>query len=753
MLINGEGLMLDLNRKFHFGIMLGTLLIIIALVGESNALSSDDFNSPTLNESLWTNVNPLNDATFSLIGNGTDNELVSITVPAGISHNVWIDGNFAPRIMQATGNKDFNIEVRFQSQLSQKYQMQGIIIEQDNGNFLRFDFYSDGLNTHLFAANFTGGYPLAVVDTIISPSPSAVPIYMRVKREGNQWTFTYSTNGNNWIVGASFSKVMNVTSIGPFAGNVNYSVDPAPAFTGLIDYFFNNFSPSIPDTTPPTITLWYGNSQRFGQPGVPQEWVNILGNVKDSSGIISLNYSLNGGTAQDLSIGPDGIRLQSSGDFNVEINHTYFNCGNNQVVIKAVDSAGNMKSETVSVEYSCNNVWPGTYSINWSSATNIKDVAQVVDGLWTKEHNSIRPAILGYDRLITIGDMAWDDYEISVPITILTPLDSSLPYGPNFGLMMRWQGHYAWNTGQPRSGWWPLGALGVYIWVPELNEYRLRLIGNNMELIADDTSGKNLSVGVPYMFKMRAETIGTNTRYSLKVWEQGTTEPSGWTISGYGVSGELKQGSITLNSHYSNISFGNVTIRPGPFNDETVAPSITTQPLSQIVEVGEAATFSIVATGTAPLTYKWQKNGANISAITAIYTTLSTTLSDNGSTFRVNVINAGGNIMSDVVTLTVLPTPTPTVTASPSPTPTPIVTATSSPTPTPTVTATSSPTPAPITTSATLSPEVAAWDSNHDDIIQKSEVITAVMDYFSGGISKANAIAVVISYFEAYFGA
>jgi len=27
------------------------------------------------------------------------------------------------------------------------------------------------------------------------------------------------------------------------------------------------------------------------------------------------------------------------------------------------------------------------------------------------------------------------------------------------------------------------------------------------------------------------------------------------------------------------------------------------------------------------------------------------------------------------------------------------------------------------------------------------------MDYFSGGISKANAIAVVISYFEAYFGA
>ena len=255
MLIKGEGLMLNLKRKFHFGIILGALLIIIAFVGESNALSSDDFNSSTLNESLWTKVNPLNDATFALIGNGIDNELLSITAPVGVSHNVWIDGNFVPRIMQVTDNMDFNIEVKFQSRLNQRYQMQGIIIEQDNSNFLRFEFSSEGLNTHLFAVNFTGGAPITVVDTIISPSPSAVPIYMRVKREGNQWTLSYSTNGNNWIVGASFSKVMNVTSVGPFAGNVNYSADPAPAFTVLIDYFHKTFSPSIHDTTPPNITL------------------------------------------------------------------------------------------------------------------------------------------------------------------------------------------------------------------------------------------------------------------------------------------------------------------------------------------------------------------------------------------------------------------------------------------------------------------------------------------------------------------
>ncbi len=233
-----------------FRIAIGTMLTIMVLGGGANALSSDYFNSSTLNESLWTKVNPLNDSTFTLIGNGsTDNELLSIMVPSGVSHDVWV-GNFAPRIMQTTDNIDFNIEVKFLSQPGQKYQMQGIIIEEDNSNFLRFDFYSDSLNSHLFAANFTGGFPIVVVDTIIGPSPTAVPIYMRVKREGNNWTFTYSTDGNNWIAGASFSKVMNVTSVGPFAGNV--IVDPAPAFTGLIDYFLcdDYESPVIIGNTP-----------------------------------------------------------------------------------------------------------------------------------------------------------------------------------------------------------------------------------------------------------------------------------------------------------------------------------------------------------------------------------------------------------------------------------------------------------------------------------------------------------------------
>ena len=64
----------------------------------------------------------------------------------------------------------------------------------------------------------------------------------------------------------------------------------------------------------PLINVWYGEDQIFG-PRVPQPFVNILGNVRDSAGLAWLSYSLNGGPPTLLSIGPDGRRLECQGDF------------------------------------------------------------------------------------------------------------------------------------------------------------------------------------------------------------------------------------------------------------------------------------------------------------------------------------------------------------------------------------------------------------------------------------------------------
>jgi hypothetical protein len=84
------------------------------------------------------------------------------------------------------------------------------------------------------------------------------------------------------------------------------------------------------------------------------------------------------------------------------------------------------------------------------------------------------------------------------------------------------------------------------------------------------------------------------------------------------------------------------------------APTISTQPASEAVAVGQTATFTVAASGTAPLTYQWQKNGINISGATgASYTTPATTSADSGSTFLVIVSNSTGTVKSNAATLTV----------------------------------------------------------------------------------------------------
>ena len=89
----------------------------------------------------------------------------------------------------------------------------------------------------------------------------------------------------------------------------------------------------------------------------------------------------------------------------------------------------------------------------------------------------------------------------------------------------------------------------------------------------------------------------------------------------------------------------------------TVAPAITAQPANQTVTVGQSATFTVAAGGTAPLSYQWQKNGANISGATAAtYTTPATTSADTGSTFKVVVSNSAGSVASNAATVTVNPT-------------------------------------------------------------------------------------------------
>ncbi len=100
-------------------------------------------------------------------------------------------------------------------------------------------------------------------------------------------------------------------------------------------------------------------------------------------------------------------------------------------------------------------------------------------------------------------------------------------------------------------------------------------------------------------------------------------------------------------------------------------PSITTPPANLTVTAPTSASFSVVAAGTAPLSYQWRRNGANISGATGTSYVLNPTAgSDSGSTFDVVVTNSVGSVTSAAATLTVnnrpsVTTPPANVTGSP----------------------------------------------------------------------------------------
>ena len=86
-------------------------------------------------------------------------------------------------------------------------------------------------------------------------------------------------------------------------------------------------------------------------------------------------------------------------------------------------------------------------------------------------------------------------------------------------------------------------------------------------------------------------------------------------------------------------------------------PTILSQTPSQVVLLGNTATFSVTASGSHPLSYFWKRNGAIISGATNFsYTLYNAQLSDSGSKFSCLVTNAYGLAASTNATLKVIDT-------------------------------------------------------------------------------------------------
>ncbi len=189
------------------------------------------------------------------------------------------------------------------------------------------------------------------------------------------------------------------------------------------------------------------------------------------------------------------------------------------------------------------------------------------------------------------------------------------------------------------------------------------------ELVAGSVAGKPVQRKVPTITTNSPLPGGTvGATYSATFEATGGTPPYTWTK----VTGDLPPG-LSLDSGPGTIRgtprvAGTFTVRVRvtdadaqfaekefalTINPAVTPPKITLHPQDQTVLEGSTVTFSVVATGTGPLSYQWRFNEANVpGAASASFVINSVRTADAGS-YDVVVSNAAGSVTSSPAHLTV----------------------------------------------------------------------------------------------------
>jgi len=174
--------------------------------------------------------------------------------------------------------------------------------------------------------------------------------------------------------------------------------------------------------------------------------------------------------------------------------------------------------------------------------------------------------------------------------------------------------------------------------------------------ITTQPADKTVTVGQTATFSVTA----TGTAPLTYQWQRGTqnvgTNSNTYTTPATQASDNDAKFQVIITNSAGSVTSSQATLT---VNSGSGAPVITRQPASLTVTVGQPANFTVAATGTAPLSYQWTKNGANVGTNSSTYNIAVTALADNNAMIQVRVSNVSGNMLSSTATLTVKPPPPP----------------------------------------------------------------------------------------------
>jgi alpha-tubulin suppressor-like RCC1 family protein len=179
--------------------------------------------------------------------------------------------------------------------------------------------------------------------------------------------------------------------------------------------------------------------------------------------------------------------------------------------------------------------------------------------------------------------------------------------------------------------------------------------------------GTTVDQSSPVSVASNVVAVAAGGYHSLFLKSDGTL----WAM-GYNGYGQLGDGTTTEPIGpvpVPGMSLADVISGPTSYHTLAVGmglpPVIASQPTGQTVTVGDDFTFTVAASGFAPLSYQWQLNGANISEATATNDSLIDVMTTNAGSYTVVVSDFYGSVTSSVAVLVVNPA-TPAVNTWPS---------------------------------------------------------------------------------------